>query len=1149
MTYPPIGQFLSRGFVLVSLFALSACSPGGSTNSAESIAAVAADAQSVSVSVANATVTEGDQGVQKVSTTITLSAPVETPVSVQYRTIDDSAIAGQDYTSTSGTVQFSAGETSKQVSIDVLGDVEQEGEPESFTVEIFDASDPLVIANAQADIVISDDDAPGNTSPTLVVDAQPASENSGTLNVTLYLSAVSANDVTFDFGTGTTGTATAADDYVAVDTSGTIVAGTLDTVVQIQLVDDNVDELNETIALQISNLIGAEYSGSAEALILDNDRSPTIAVAETSVVEGDSGTTTLDFTLELSAASALDVAVSYTTISVTASPDSDYLEATGSVVIPAGQTSTVIEVTVTGDQDVEPNETLALRLQNPSNASLANAVAIGSIQTDDQADPALPTLSIANIQVEEGAQGTLNLTLSSAAANDVVVTYATVAVTANNSDDFVAAAGSITFSAGSLQETLVIETLDDATFEDSELFIVALTDLQGPAVLAVNSAVVTIDDNDVEPQVSVANLEIVEGTGSNRTETLTFTSNRLSSADITISYRTLGATATSGTDFLASSGSVTIPAGELEAFGSVVLVADGVDESNETFTYEIVDTQGAGVAQASATILILDDDEPALSNLSISNANALESDNTVQFVLSLSSVSSLDVSVDFQTLNRSAQSGSDFVGSTGQLIIPAGSTSISLFVSLVDDNVEEGVEQFDVTLTNVNNAVLSDATGRASITDDDEPPTNDPVDLSIADASATEGNSGQSQDLNFVVSVATSSSQPVSIDYATQPGSALADVDFAAASGTLTIAAGETTGLISVATIGDDNAEGTETFTLVLSNPVGATVVDNQALGTILDDEGAPSLAISAASVTEGNSGSTSQTFTISLSNASTTAVTANYTTVNGSALSGDDFSASSGSITIPAGEVQTQIAIAVVGDVLDETNETYSVSLSNPQNATLAVASAQATITDNDNPPSIGIDDVTRSEGDSPALVTVTLSGPSGKTVTVSYATENATAVSGSDYTTNSGTLTFSAGQVSKTVTVNLVDDNANEPEESLSVRLSSATNATIADDLGTITITDDDVASVTVRLTWNSPTTNSNGTLLTDLAGFKIFQGPNTAGLIEVASQNIQGSANSAQSVDINNVTTANKCFAIRAFDTSDNQGDLTPTQCWSF
>ena len=220
----------------------------------------------------------------------------------------------------------------------------------------------------------------------------------------------------------------------------------------------------------------------------------------------------------------------------------------------------------------------------------------------------------------------------------------------------------------------------------------------------------------------------------------------------------------------------------------------------------------------------------------------------------------------------------------------------------------------------------------------------------------------------------------------------------------------------------------------------------------------APSLAVSDALVTEGDSVTKNALFTVSLSAASADPVTVDYATTDGSAKAPGDYAATTGTLTFAAGELSKQVAVSVVGDTLDELHETYSLDLSNPVGATLGDARGAGTILDNDPQVSLSVDDVSAPEGGQSATFTLSLSRESGKIVTVDYATVDGTAAAPSDYASRSGTIIFMAGETSKTVSVALVQDAVVEPDETFTLALSRAVNATLSDGQGVATIVDDD-------------------------------------------------------------------------------------------
>jgi hypothetical protein len=222
-------------------------------------------------------------------------------------------------------------------------------------------------------------------------------------------------------------------------------------------------------------------------------------------------------------------------------------------------------------------------------------------------------------------------------------------------------------------------------------------------------------------------------------------------------------------------------------------------------------------------------------------------------------------------------------------------------------------------------------------------------------------------------------------------------------------------------------------------------------------------IAFSSATFTSAENVGTSNTVTLTRTGDTSGAASVQVSITGGSATgNGTDYTSSSFPVTVnfAANETSQTVAIPINDDLLDEVDETITLNLGSASNAILgAQTTTILTITDNDAVPNLSIDDVMVNEGDGTAIFTVSLDAPSGKAISVDYATADDTATAGSDYDSASGTLNVAAGETSKTVTVNVSDDSLDEIGESFFVNLSGATNAAIADNQGQATITDNDL------------------------------------------------------------------------------------------
>ncbi|HEV3467696.1 MAG TPA: Calx-beta domain-containing protein [Pyrinomonadaceae bacterium] len=325
--------------------------------------------------------------------------------------------------------------------------------------------------------------------------------------------------------------------------------------------------------------------------------------------------------------------------------------------------------------------------------------------------------------------------------------------------------------------------------------------------------------------------------------------------------------------------------------------------------------------------------------------------------------------------------------------------------------------------------------------------------ISVNDVSVVEGNSG-SRPANFTVTLAGGSPSGVVTARAVfLSGSARQGVDFDAAPVSLTFAPGERTKTVAASVLGDRFAEGTETFRLELRDVVGATVGDGVGIGTILDDDTAPSLTVGDVTVTEGDSGTKEVAFTVRLSRVSNASVSFEFAFSGGTAVENEDFLDAGGGALIAAGLTSTRLTVNVRGDTIDESNETFFLDISSPTGATVADGRGVGTILDDDDggvgAPTAQFTAHVRSvnEGAGIVAVTVTRSGDLSAAAAVDFATSSSPsdghhASDRADYNAALGRLNFAAGESSKTINVFITDDVFVEGDESFSVRLSNPTN-----------------------------------------------------------------------------------------------------------
>jgi hypothetical protein len=316
----------------------------------------------------------------------------------------------------------------------------------------------------------------------------------------------------------------------------------------------------------------------------------------------------------------------------------------------------------------------------------------------------------------------------------------------------------------------------------------------------------------------------------------------------------------------------------------------------------------------------------------------------------------------------------------------------------------------------------------------------------------------------FTVTLTPASGQTVTVLALIVSGTATELGDYAApAPTTLTFSPGVTTRTFTVPVNGDALSEPSETFLVTLSNPTNATIDDGEGVGTIEDDDGAPTLSIGDVTLAEGNDGTTNFVFTVTINPPSGQTVTVQAQTADGTATAGGDYAAT-GPVTLTFGPRATSqtFTVPVTGDTLGEPDESFAVNLSSAINATIARPQGVGTIVNDDSLPTLSIDDVSLSEGTGGTtsfVFTVTLSATSAQQVTFQAQTADGNATVGSDYTGLSlTTFTIAPGATTQKITILVDADAVAEPNENFAVNLSGATNAAIARPQGVGTIFDDD-------------------------------------------------------------------------------------------
>ncbi len=475
----------------------------------------------------------------------------------------------------------------------------------------------------------------------------------------------------------------------------------------------------------------------------------------------------------------------------------------------------------------------------------------------------------------------------------------------------------------------------------------------------------------------------------------------------------------------------------------MVTALDDADGSDEAGLVQLSASGGGyGGKSGAVKVKVTDADAPHSIDIEPSSVQVSEGAGPARFKVRLNRQSETAVAVRYTTHDESAHAGLDYlVPVTNMLTFETGGNLDKwIDVPIIDDALHEEEETFTLELTDAQGAELGNATGRATITDNDAAPT-----VSIVPAVYVR----ERGIANVYVSLSNASATPIRVLYSTSDVTATAGEDYEAVSaGSVTIEHGEMGAVIQVPTEDDALHEGREAF-LVQLDGGGQTTV------TILDDDRLPGLSIGDVTVSEDGG---SAQLAVSLNGMSAVRVGVAYATQDGTAKAGADYTRAMGTLVFAPRETMRHIWVPVARDDVVEEDEVLVVRLSAPEHAMLLDAEGDVTI--KDDPIEVSIYDGTGAESSDELTMAVRLNYGSTKVVSVQFAVTGGTATSDVDYEATEGLVVFETGSTEAQVRIPLIDDDLQEGNETIEVTLLSPTNAQIGQAMATGTIVDDETA-----------------------------------------------------------------------------------------
>ncbi len=765
----------------------------------------------------------------------------------------------------------------------------------------------------------------------------------------------------------------------------------------------------------------------------------------------------------------------------------------------AGETSKTVTINISGDTAVEPDEGFSLTLSNASGgAQITVPTAGGTIRNDDTS----LAITIGEADKAEGDSGTTAFSFTVTRAGLISgVTTADYAVTgsggnAANGADFGGTLpnGQVSFAADETSKTITINVSGDTTVEPDEGFTVALSNPSAGAQITTATANGVIRNDDTDVTVTVTPAAVAEDGAANLT--YTFTRTGVTSGAIVVHFA-VGGTALLATDYTqsgadaisATAGTVTIPAGATSATVTIDPGPDSVVELNETVDLTVTPAAGYHVASPGTASGVIRNDDTDVT-LTVSPASVFEDDSAnLLYKFERAGVTDSPLTVSFSVsgtalfnADYTATGAASFSATAGTATFAAGSTTTTVTIDPAADVTIEPDETVVLALTpaaGYNVASPGSATGK--IVSDDTAVT-----VTVNRPTVVED---ETVSLVYTFRRVGVASGPLTVDFDVA-GTAGFTADyvqtgadtFTATAGTVTFAAGSSTVQVTIGPVADSLLEGNESVALVVRASAGYTVGNpGTASATIIDDDQQCVFIEGPDATVEGDQASHELVFNVRLCRAVVAQTQVDYATQDGSAtLADQDYQSAAGTLVfLPGGPLSQEVRVTVNGDLRAESDEDFSVKLSNlvttDPNMAVANDTALGVILNDDTEVAVSVTPQTVLEDGSTALVyAFTRTGVTAGVLTLDFSVSG-TAAFDADYTVDgtdmfsatAGTVTFAAGSDTVVVTVDPAADGTVETDETVILTVNSGSGYTVGSPASASgTIGNDDRSSVSVAV-----------------------------------------------------------------------------------
>lgn len=861
------------------------------------------------------------------------------------------------------------------------------------------------------------------------------------------------------------GTATSGSDYQTIGGTVTIEAGAAFKLVLLRPINDTAIEGPESVSVTVTDEPTRYTRGTASARvdIADND-GPKIRVnvLDASAAENSQDQAKVSISRTGNTDDPLEVTIS---IGGTARfADGDFQEIETTVTIEAGETSAAVIIVPLDDNIGENSETVIVTAQPGSGYTLVQSRRSGRITIADN-EPVVK-LQVTDGTAAEGlagAAGEGKFTVTRVGGDtsmELTVAYSLLPAGTAGAADFASLDGTVIIPANMATAVITVSPVDDALAEPNETVVLELTGGSGYRVDAARKrGAVTIGDN--EPTVSLVVTDAAATESNTTTGSFVVRRTGATAAELTVAY-TVSGTAIANSDYVALSGTVTIPAGQLtSAPVPITPIDDSVGEGAETVIVTLANSTAFRRMSGKTTGRInISDNEPVIS-ITASDAAAGEGITTTttgsttqtgEFTISRAGGANqpaMDVPI---TISGTATLTTDFttdVTSTSIVTIPANATLVKITIIPAQDSIAEPSETVVVTIGSGAGYLLSTSRISATVTiADDEPVVSVTANRAGASEATPAGETGTTTTGQFTFTRTNSSGvgEALTVLYTVATGTATNGTDYTTLTGTIEIPVDELTATLTVTPIDDAIGEGLETVILTISESTAYTRLSTRQTATVNISDNEAKVSIVATDAVGTETDETEAVFKVQRTGSTTADLTVYYT-VDGTAETGDDFEPLEGAIIIPAGQDFEYFYLYPIDDLEGEGVETVVITVETDSDAPEGVAyfvdstrrSATATITDNEPVVSVVATDAAAGENNNPGVFTFSRTGSTEGDLVILFTIDGT--AEAADYEEILTSVTIPDGASNKTVTVRPIYDNLVEVAETVRVTLSAGT------------------------------------------------------------------------------------------------------------